>query len=94
MVLGCDGIFDRLSNREVVSAVWNSVRDNKEANCTLAKTVHRQTGQGALYVLKNSLLRRTLDNVTVVLIAFSNFKRGLFSKPKPDATHYSTEQPS
>ncbi len=29
-------------------------------------------------MLKNGLLRRTLDNVTVVLIAFSNFKHAAF----------------
>jgi hypothetical protein len=34
------------------------------------------------YILKNSLLRRTLDNVTVVLIAFSNFKYSAFGEGK------------
>jgi len=33
---------------------------------------------GVEYILKNSLLRRTLDNVTVVMIAFQNFKRAVF----------------
>lgn len=32
------------------------------------------------YILKNSLLRRTLDNVTVVLIAFNNFKHSVFGQ--------------
>lgn len=30
------------------------------------------------YILKNALLRRTLDNVTVVMIAFNNFKHAAF----------------
>ena len=39
------------------------------------------------YILKNSLLRRTLDNVTVVLIAFSSFKRSAFGNSQsPIAT--------
>lgn len=38
------------------------------------------------YILKNSLLRRTLDNVTVVLIAFSNFKRAAFGSSKNSIT--------
>ena len=29
---------------------------------------------GVEYILKNTLLRRSLDNVTVVLIAFTNLK--------------------
>lgn len=28
IVLGCDGIFDKLSNEDVVRCAWNSVSDN------------------------------------------------------------------
>lgn len=49
-----------------------SVRDVKSAN------VHQQSGLGVEYILKNSLLRRTLDNVTVVVVAFENFERMAF----------------
>ena len=38
---------------------------------------------GIDYVLKNSLLRRSLDNVTVVIIAFNNFKHSLFGHAQP-----------
>lgn len=38
------------------------------------------------YILKNSLLRRTLDNVTVVLIAFSSFKRSAFGSASSPLT--------
>lgn len=37
---------------------------------------------GVEYILKNSLLRRTLDNVTVVMIAFNNFKHAVFGSSK------------
>jgi hypothetical protein len=33
---------------------------------------------GVDYIIKNSLLRRSLDNVTAVVIAFSNFKYSEF----------------
>lgn len=29
IVLGCDGIFDKLSNQDTIACAWNSVRDNK-----------------------------------------------------------------
>jgi protein phosphatase 2C family protein 2/3 len=29
VVLGCDGIFDKLSNHDTLQCVWNSVEDNK-----------------------------------------------------------------
>ena len=32
IVLGCDGIFDKLSNKETIECVWNSVRDVKSLN--------------------------------------------------------------
>jgi len=35
-------------------------------------------GMGVEYILKNSLLRRSLDNVTVVIIGFNNFKHTVF----------------
>jgi len=67
IVLACDGIYDKLSNKETIECVWNSVKDVRSQN------IHQQTGLGVEYILKNSLLRRTLDNVTVVLVAFENF---------------------
>jgi hypothetical protein len=44
------------------------------------------------YILKNSLLRRTLDNVTVVLIAFSNFKYSAFGEGKKNIKGISEKQ--
>ena len=44
---------------------------------------------GVEYIIKNSLLRRSLDNVTVVLIAFSNFKHAIFGSSH---THDSVER--
>ena len=34
---------------------------------------------GVEYIIKNALLRRTLDNVTVVLVAFDNFYRTCYN---------------
>ena len=80
IVLGCDGIFDKMSNENIVECVWNSVADNKEMK--VANNIHKQTGMSVEYILKNSLLRRTLDNVTVVMISFKNFKRAVFGEDK------------
>ena len=72
IAIASDGVFDKLTNRETAQCVWNSVQDARAPN------VHQQTGLGVEYILKNSLLRRSLDNVTVVIISFSNFKRLVF----------------
>lgn len=42
---------------------------------SLAPNIHQQCGLGVEYILKNSLVRRTLDNVTCVIVGFYNLKR-------------------
>lgn len=44
--------------------------------------MHQQCGLAVESVLKNSLYRQSLDNVTVVMIAFQNFKRKVFGQGK------------
>jgi hypothetical protein len=44
-------------------------------NSTKAKNIHSQSGLAVDMVLKSSLCRRTLDNVTCVLICFENFEK-------------------
>jgi protein phosphatase 2C family protein 2/3 len=76
LVMGCDGIFDQLSNEDVVKCVWDSVLKEKGEN------VHQQCAFAVDSIIKNSLLRHSLDNVTSVLIAFHNFKQLTFpNKP-------------
>lgn len=50
------------------------------------------SGLGVEYILKNSLLRRTLDNVTVVLISFSNFKHKVFGESSKSKRGISSEE--
>ena len=71
VVLGCDGIFDKLNDQEVVDCVWWSVKENTN------QTVHEALGAGASSIMKNSLHWRSLDNVTIVIIAFENFQRAV-----------------
>ena len=56
----------------------------------VASNTHKQCGLGVEYVLKNALLRRTLDNVTVVMVAFNNFKRK--ACPKGEGTPHNQSE--
>ena len=78
--LGCDGIYDKMNNEESIKAVWRAAYDNFNHPSVkgTATDVHKLAGMGVEYILKNTLLRRSLDNVTVVLIAFSNLKHAAF----------------
>jgi hypothetical protein len=57
--------------------VWNAANDVPKYYQN-TKTVHQMTGLGVDYLLKNSMLRRTLDNVTAVMISFKGFKHAVF----------------
>lgn len=54
---------------------------SKELKC---KNIHLQCGIGVDMIIKSSLVRRTLDNVTCVMIAFNNFENILFPVVKTD----------
>lgn len=60
--------------------VWRAAFDNQSNPCVKgqAKDIHQMSGMAVEYILKNSLLRRSLDNVTVVIVSFSNFKHTIF----------------
>ena len=80
IVLASDGIFDKLSDEDIGKAVWLSCDSAKQAKTTQpGKTdpnsstnisVHQYSGLGVESILKNSLMRQSLDNVTVVMVAF------------------------
>lgn len=56
IVLGCDGIFDRLSNQRVLDACWdtiNSIKSNEIKSGTFTqKTVHEVSGAMADEIIK------------------------------------------
>ena len=70
LVLGCDGIFDQISNIEILDCVWMTMSETTRTN-----NINTQCALGADMIMKSSLVRRTLDNVTIALIAFQNFEK-------------------
>jgi len=76
IILGCDGIFDKLTNKEAIQCVWNSIKNE------LALNVHQQCAVGIETILKNALMKRSLDNVTSLIIAFEEFNEAVFGNEK------------
>jgi serine/threonine protein phosphatase PrpC len=68
-----DGIFDQMNNEDVIASVWMTTRDTHKC-----QDIHFQCGLSVDMVIKSSLVRKTLDNVTCVMIAFENFQNILF----------------
>ena len=87
-ILG-DGIFDKLNSKDVIRTVWESTEQEKATN------IHQQCGLAVEQILRESITRRTLDNITVVVIGFKNFKQSLFPrKPKADQENIQESQKS
>ena len=82
IILGCDGIFDRLTSINVIDSVWSAmaqavkVSQRQEQSIITRKplTIHQISGKMADAVLKSSAIERSYDNLTVVIIAFKNLQ--------------------
>jgi protein phosphatase PTC2/3 len=70
VLLGCDGIFDALTNEEVNSIVWETVNYYKSHRQSLPNAYQMCLNDCVNNVLKKSLIQHSEDNVTVIFIAF------------------------
>ncbi len=68
ILLGCDGIFDQLSNKEVIDCVWMLMKTPH-----LEMNIHQQSGKAVDMIIKSAMTRKSLDNVTSTMITFNNF---------------------
>jgi len=64
LILASDGIFDKMTSSEVLATIW------KDLSLSTNNDVHSLTSNAVEAVLKESINRRTLDNITVVMVAF------------------------
>lgn len=70
----------------MIEAVWSCAREFKGEN------IHQTCANGVELIMKSAIAKRTVDNITVVMIAFSSFKYLLFPK-RPDLIgHNSLDQ--
>ncbi len=79
LLVGCDGIFDRLSTIEAGRIVWETARVTQR----LGRSIHEICGECAKEVMRRAMRKRSSDNLTVVLIAFEGFGRSLGILPAP-----------
>jgi protein phosphatase 2C family protein 2/3 len=68
IILGCDGIYDKMTNEDTIGVVWDTMKKRE------AKSIHDLLKVGVENIVKDSLLRKSLDNVTAIIIAFSSLE--------------------
>lgn len=61
-----DGIFDKLSNSEIIEVVWDTFKRDKGA----FQNIHEFCGKAVENIMKLAFNKKTLDNITVVMVAF------------------------
>ena len=75
-MLGCDGIFDRLTNQQVLDSAWdtmNAIKSHEiKHNVRTPKTVHQVSGAMTDAVIKQAAVEKSMDNLTIVIVSFEN----------------------
>ena len=86
-IMGCDGIFDRISNEEIINCAWTILNNNNSPNNKENKNynknedeydlknvnIHDKCGLIVEYIIKSSMVRKSLDNVSCLMIALKDF---------------------
>jgi protein phosphatase 2C family protein 2/3 len=70
VLLGCDGIFDTLTNEEVNAIIWETINYYREVKGLNKDSLQDCLGECVNNVLKKSLINQSEDNVTVILVLF------------------------
>ena len=69
IVMGSDGIFDKLDNEDLVKSIWSTL-DYSES---IGRTAHEQAGICSDMAIKLAMNNRSKDNVSAIFIGFKNF---------------------
>ena len=74
MLIGCDGIFDRLNNCDVLHSIWSMCNEN-----FFGKDINEHCGKIADIIIRNCLGSGANDNLTCIFVCFENFKNLLYN---------------
>jgi protein phosphatase 2C family protein 2/3 len=65
LFIGCDGIFDEVSNKEIVDYIWQNRSTSKQCNEQAADAVDS--------IIKLAAYRKSFDNLTGIIILFDGY---------------------
>jgi protein phosphatase 2C family protein 2/3 len=77
ILLGCDGIFEKMKNKEIIETLWKSVNAlNYSEKIATYKDIHNLSGIIIEDLIEECLRRKSTDNLTTVIISLkSDFNR-------------------
>ena len=68
ILIGCDGVFEKMDNDEAAEKVWESSMQPEDLRSPTS--VHARCGLAVDGVLNSCVNAKALDNITAVLIGF------------------------
>ena len=71
IVIGCDGIFDVLTNEELLECVKIVLKEKKMTEYINDDDVHELCGEFAAMIIKSALAKDSFDNVSCIVIAIN-----------------------
>ena len=71
IVMGCDGIFDVLSNEELLDCIYIVLKEKKMTEFINEKDYHELCGDFASMIIKSALAKDSFDNVSCIVIALN-----------------------
>ena len=71
-ILGCDGIYDQLTNKEVLDCAWMVLNEKEHILVKECNSLHSQSGLIVDLIIKSSLARKSFDNVTCLFISLKD----------------------
>ncbi|KRX03971.1 Protein phosphatase 2C (PP2C)-like domain [Pseudocohnilembus persalinus] len=81
IVLGCDGVFDRLKSEQIIDNIWYQLKKQViSQNCQEQTNFHSFTDKCSQSILEQSMHSKSLDNVTCIVISFENFQKEFIKK--------------
>ena len=72
MFIASDGVFDTLSNKEIINIIWYTIEYYKKILPKPSKYYGEILNECVNNVLKTALIKKSDDNVTAILVCFTN----------------------
>ena len=73
LILGCDGIYDQLTSKEVLQCAWMMIEKNKKLTDENDNIdIYNTCANIVDFILKMSMARKSLDNVTCLIVTFKD----------------------
>ena len=69
IVIASDGIYDELSDKEVIDVAWAGIKNKRNIQDKIVAAVEE--------ILKQAFIRETEDNVSVIFVALKGIKEVL-----------------